>query len=72
LKVSLNSTASKQTRRFRVVGRSSLAVTDTDTLKIQCRPSTCGDHIVQRDHETCDDGNRINGDGCDQGCQTEN
>jgi cysteine-rich repeat protein len=49
----------------------SLGVVDTDTLQLQCRPSTCGDGIVQADHEDCDDGNRINGDGCNQGCRLE-
>jgi len=41
---------------------------DLDRISFECRPSTCGDGVVDR-HETCDDGNRNNGDGCDQGCQ---
>jgi cysteine-rich repeat protein len=45
--------------------------TDTDTLVLICRPSTCGDGIVESDHEECDDGNRANGDGCNQACQIE-
>jgi len=40
-------------------------------MRIQCFPSTCGNGIVEVDHETCDDSNRVNGDGCDQGCQLE-
>ena len=44
---------------------------DGDSLRFSCRPSTCGDRIVQVDHEDCDDGNRVNGDGCDQGCHHE-
>ncbi len=43
---------------------------DTDTLRFECRPSTCGNGIVEA-HEDCDDGNRDNGDGCNQGCRVE-
>lgn len=43
---------------------------DTDTLRFECRPSTCGNNVVEP-HEDCDDGNRENGDGCDQGCRVE-
>lgn len=43
---------------------------DTDTLRFECLPSTCGNGIVEP-HEDCDDGNRINGDGCNQGCRIE-
>jgi cysteine-rich repeat protein len=46
-------------------------VSDTDSLRFKCLPSTCGDGVVQADHEECDDGNRINGDGCDQSCHIE-
>lgn len=31
----------------------------------------CGDGIVQMQFETCDDGNKTPGDGCDQSCATE-
>ncbi len=63
----------------RLTGRRSLKIQvtagtgfiDTDSVKIQCKPSTCGNGITEVDHEACDDGNRINGDGCDQGCQIE-
>ncbi len=46
---------------------------DTDTVKFECRPSTCGNGIVEQDHEGCENHppNRNNGDGCDQGCQVE-
>jgi cysteine-rich repeat protein len=43
---------------------------DTDVLRLECRPSTCGNGIVEA-HEDCDDANRLNGDGCDQGCRIE-
>lgn len=42
---------------------------DADKLRLICRPSTCGNGIVDADHELCDDGNRSNCDFCDQGCQ---
>ena len=47
--------------------------TDGDALYLQCRKSTCGDGIIQSDHEQCDQGgsNRVNGDGCDAGCHVE-
>ncbi|MBI3782689.1 MAG: metallophosphoesterase [Deltaproteobacteria bacterium] len=44
---------------------------DTDTLTLRCRPSTCGNGVIEADHETCDDGNRVDGDGCNRGCQIE-
>lgn len=31
----------------------------------------CGDGIVQTDHESCDDGNLMSGDGCSSTCQCE-
>ncbi len=58
-------------KRFRLQAISSNGTRDRDGLQLYCRPSTCGDGIVQRDHETCDDGNRDNGDGCDQACRSE-
>jgi fibro-slime domain-containing protein len=30
----------------------------------------CGDGIVQPEHEQCDDGNKVNGDGCNNDCTT--
>ncbi len=52
---------------------------DSDRLTLKCIPSTCGNSLVDQSgtrvrdgsQETCDDGNRVNGDGCDQGCQVE-
>lgn len=43
---------------------------DVDKLTLECVPSVCGDHFVDPG-EGCDDGNRINGDGCDRDCQVE-
>ncbi len=34
-------------------------------------PARCGDRILQRGAEQCDDGNRFAGDGCDVFCQVE-
>jgi len=55
--------------RIRATGVS--GAPDTDSVRFECRPSTCGNHIVETDHEDCDDGNRDNGDGCDAGCHVE-
>jgi cysteine-rich repeat protein len=44
---------------------------DTDRITLLCRPSTCGNNHIEGDHEQCDDGNRNNGDGCNQACQIE-
>ncbi|GBD26926.1 hypothetical protein HRbin30_02269 [bacterium HR30] len=57
-------------KRFRVRAWTSTGILDSDSLRLVCKPSTCGDGVVQR-HEECDDGNRTNGDGCDQACRTE-
>ena len=32
----------------------------------------CGDGIIDKDYETCDDGNNKSGDGCSSTCQLEN
>ncbi len=61
----------KRSKKLRVETTTSYGRKDTDNLRLECHPSTCGDGIVQGDHENCDDGNRINGDGCDQGCLAE-
>lgn len=53
----------------RVMGANTLA--DTDKLSLSCYPSTCGNGMIEFDHESCDDGNRLNGDGCNSGCQLE-
>ena len=57
-------------RTLRVVSLALDGRRDADSLKLECRPSTCGNGIVEP-HEDCDDGNRLNGDGCDQGCRFE-
>ncbi len=69
LHVSTGGALKKHTTSIKIAGTTSSGTTDTDTLKLECRPSTCGDGIVDMDHEECDDGNRSNGDGCDQGCR---
>src|SRR5262249_355421 len=61
----------KGRRPLRIKGTSSAVVKDSDGLTLECRPSTCGDGIIDKDHETCDDGNRTNNDGCNQACQIE-
>ncbi len=43
---------------------------DADALRVECRPSTCGDGVIDSNEE-CDDGNRDPGDGCDPGCHIE-
>lgn len=60
----------KKTKTLRVRGTTSFGKIDNDVLKLECRPSTCGDGIQQA-HETCDDGNRVDGDGCSRGCHDE-
>ena len=57
-------------RVLRVTTTSSAGQIDTDALRLECRPSTCGNGHIEP-YETCDDGNRVPGDGCDQGCQLE-
>jgi cysteine-rich repeat protein len=59
-------------RQIRIRTTATDGTRDDDNLIFVCRPSTCGDGVVQHTHETCDDGNRIDGDGCDRGCQSEN
>ena len=66
------SNAPKRTvKRIRVAATNNAGAKEPDTLQLDCRPSTCGDGVVQADHETCDQGNRVNGDGCNQACQIE-
>jgi len=36
-----------------------------------CQLAFCGDFLIWEGHETCDDGNVEDGDGCDASCQTE-
>jgi cysteine-rich repeat protein len=71
LKVTASGKVRPGARPLRVIARTTTGLLDSDTLRVQCLPSTCGDGIIQADHETCDDGNRNNGDGCDQGCHIE-
>jgi cysteine-rich repeat protein len=56
---------------FKLSAASAFGVLDTDGLRIQCRPSTCGNHKIESPRETCDDGNRNDGDGCDHSCRIE-
>jgi cysteine-rich repeat protein len=58
-------------KTLRIRSMTSTPRVSSDSIRLQCRPSTCGDGIIQRDHEECDDGNRLNGDGCDQSCHIE-
>jgi cysteine-rich repeat protein len=60
----------KGRKKLRVASTASDGRRDSDTLKLECRPSTCGNSAVES-HEDCDDGNRLNGDGCNQGCRIE-
>lgn len=59
------------TRRIRVRSANIFNQRDQDSLLLMCRPSTCGDGFLDSDHELCDDGNRTNNDGCNQGCQPD-
>ncbi len=47
---------------------SSSSSSETGTSSSTTDASTCGDGVVDRD-ETCDDGNSVNGDGCNNDCQ---
>ena len=69
--VSTGGRASAARKTFRTDVVTQFLKHDTDALTLECRPSTCGDGKIQADHEECDDGNRLNGDGCDQGCHIE-
>ncbi|MFM7735852.1 MAG: myxococcus cysteine-rich repeat containing protein, partial [Alphaproteobacteria bacterium] len=44
---------------------------DTDNFMLYCVPSRCGDGKKQKGEE-CDDGNRVDGDGCSSFCRREN
>jgi cysteine-rich repeat protein len=58
-------------RRLGVKTFSATGTAVSDRLGLKCRPSTCGDGVIQTSHENCDDGNRLNGDGCNQACKIE-
>lgn len=45
-------------------------VVKTASVLISISPTVCGDSITS-DAETCDDGNAVDGDGCDSSCQIE-
>lgn len=61
------------TKRIRMISadNSERGRKDGDSLLLTCRKSTCGDSTVDIFWEQCDDGNRNNGDGCNQACQLE-
>ena len=71
LKVSKNGRVTRANRVIKVRGTTTAGRKDADSLKLECRPTTCGNGVIEDDHETCDDSNRINGDGCNQACQVE-
>jgi cysteine-rich repeat protein len=58
------------TKTLTVQATATRSATDRDSLILQCRPSTCGNGIVDP-YEECDDGNRTAGDGCDPWCHLE-
>lgn len=57
-------------RALRVIATDAFGQKDSDTVRFECRPSTCGNNFIES-HETCDDGNRIDGDMCNRACQIE-
>lgn len=71
LRVSRSGKISRRRHKFQIEATTASGRSDRDSLSVECRPSTCGNGTVEVDHEQCDDGNRQNGDGCDQGCWIE-
>ena len=57
-------------KTLRVRAVTSFGDVDTDSVRLECRPSLCGNNVVDP-NEQCDDGNRTPGDGCNQGCKLE-
>lgn len=57
-------------RLFQLMAYTSSGQIDIDRLALACRPTRCGNGRLDR-REECDDGNRIDGDGCDRGCRRE-
>ncbi|MBX3023435.1 hypothetical protein KF840_00855 [bacterium] len=70
LRVRRSGPARRGRKVLRVESADSTGRRDGDLLKLECRPSTCGNGSIEP-WEDCDDGNRLNGDGCDQGCRLE-
>lgn len=71
LRVSRSGRVTKDRRTFSLQVVTSAGEIDRDTVSIECRPSTCGNGTIEPDHEQCDDGDRLPGDGCDPGCRSE-
>lgn len=71
LRVAANGKKGTGRQTFRTLTRSLAIPVDRDRLVVSCRPSTCGNGVVEADHENCDDGNRVDGDGCSRGCRLE-
>jgi cysteine-rich repeat protein len=44
---------------------------DGDGAGDACDAQTCGNGILEEPEEVCEDGNRVNGDGCDSSCYLE-
>jgi len=38
---------------------------------IGCKRARCGDGVIEVEHEQCDDGNALSGDGCNSACRVE-
>ena len=52
-------------------GQTSCTVCNSTCNAINGQASYCGDGIVSQPNEQCEDGNTINGDGCNQLCMME-
>jgi cysteine-rich repeat protein len=70
LRISLSDRVSRGRKKLKLAMAQSGGSRDTDVVRFECRPSTCGNGTVEP-YEDCDDGNRDNGDGCGQGCRFE-
>jgi len=38
---------------------------------VECKTASCGDGVVYQEHEQCDDGKKLSGDGCSATCRIE-
>jgi len=38
---------------------------------VACKTARCGDGVIHREHEQCDDANQVSGDGCSASCRVE-